>query len=86
MQKAPRRNRPRRSLPLQLAGHAAMGTALGLGFCLLLALTGNPDLINMIAYNPEPKTTALMLISFVALTFAAGATLTGMVLMTLEET
>jgi hypothetical protein len=84
---APRKN-PKRghgTLVLRLAGHAAMGAAMGLGFCLLLLITGRQDLTNLIAHNPEPKVTAMVLIGFVSLIFAAGATLTGMVLMTMEE-
>jgi hypothetical protein len=86
-QKAPRKtpNRSRGSLVLELAGHAAMGTAMGLAFCFLLLLTGRHDLVNMIAHNPQPKITAILLIGFTSLIFAVGATLTGMVLMTLEE-
>jgi hypothetical protein len=90
-QKAPKQRsrkasrRGRGALALELSGHAAMGTAIGLGFCLLLVLTGWHDLANMIAHNAAPKMTAIMLIGFTSLMFAVGATLTGMVLMTLEE-
>jgi len=82
-----RKNRNRRgvSFVLELAGHAAMGTAMGLGFCFLLLLTGRQDLVNLIAHNTDPKFTAILLIGFTSLVFAAGATLTGMVLMTMEE-
>lgn len=62
-----------------------MGTAMGLGFCFLLVLTGRQDLVHLIAHNPDPKYTAILLIGFTSLLFAAGATLTGMVLMTMDE-
>jgi hypothetical protein len=78
-------NRGRVAFALKLASHAAMGTAMGLGFCFLLTLMGRPDLANMIAHNAAPKVTAIMLIGFTSLMFAVGATLTGMVLMTMEE-
>ena len=39
----------------------------------------------MIAHNTAPKVTAIMPIGFTSLMFAVGATLTGMVLMTMEE-
>jgi hypothetical protein len=83
----PRKNSDRRgiSLVLELATHAAMGTAMGLGFCFLLLLTARQDLVNLIAHNPDPRSTAILLIGFTSLVFAVGATLTGMVLMTLEE-
>lgn len=85
--KSSRKNPNRRgvSLVFGLASHAAMGTAMGLGFCFLLLLTGRQDLVNLIAHNPDPKFTAMLLIGFTSLVFAAGATLTGMVLMTMEE-
>jgi hypothetical protein len=78
-------NRGRGAFALELAGHAAMGTAMGLGFCFLLALMGRPDLASMITHDAAPKVTAIMLISFTSLMFTVGATLTGMVLMTLDE-
>lgn len=86
-QKAPRKTpkHGRGALVLELAGHAAMGAAMGLGFCLLLLITGRQDLANLIAHNPEPKVTTMLLIGFISLIFAAGATLTGMVLMNMEE-
>jgi hypothetical protein len=90
-QKAPKErsrkplNRSRGAFALELAGHAAMGTAMGLGFCFLLVLMGRPDLGSLIAHNAAPKVTAILLIGFTSLMFAVGATLTGMVLMTTEE-
>jgi hypothetical protein len=85
--RAPKKNPNRRrgELALELAVHAAMGAAMGLSFCLVLLVTGQQDLANMIAHNSEPRLAALLLVSFVSLIFAAGATLTGMVLMTWEE-
>jgi hypothetical protein len=85
--RAPKKHAKRRrgELALELAGHAAMGTAMGLGFCLVLLLTGQHDPANIIAHNPAPRMTAVLLVSFVSLVFAAGATLTGIVLMNLEE-
>jgi hypothetical protein len=86
-QKAPRKNPNGRrgQLVLELTVHAVMGAAMGLGFCLLLMLTGRQEVVNMIAHNAEPKSTAVLLIGFTSLIFAVGATLTGMVLITLEE-
>jgi hypothetical protein len=78
-------HRGRGAFALELAGHAAMGTAMGLGFCFLLVLIGRTDLASLIAHNAAPKVTAIMLVGFTSLTFAVGATLTGMVLMTSEE-
>ena len=60
-----------------------MGVALGLCFCLLAALTSN--ITSLIAHGAEPWTTAIVLVSFFALTFGAGAALTGMVLTCTEK-
>jgi hypothetical protein len=86
MMNAPRKtpDRGRGAFALGLASHAAMGTAMGLGFCLL-AWAGRPDVANMIAHDATPKVTAIALIGFTSLMFAVGATLTGMVPMTLDE-
>ena len=73
------------ALVLELAAHVAMGTATGLGFCFLMVLMGRYGLANVIAHNAEPRITAIVLVGFTSLIFAVGATLTGMVLMTLEE-
>lgn len=78
-------HRRRGTLVLELAGHAAMGTAMGLGFCLLLVLTGRHDFVDMIAHDAKPKGTAILLIGLTSLIFAVGATLTGMVLMIFDE-
>jgi hypothetical protein len=75
----------RRAFALKLASHAAMGTAMGLSFCLLLVLMGRPDLASMIAHDATPKVTAIALIGFTSLMFAVGATLTGIVLMIVDE-
>ena len=62
-----------------------MGIALGLSFCLLAALIDPSDIASLIAHDAEPWTTALILVSFFALTFGAGAALTGIVLTGMEK-
>lgn len=85
-QKASRKTHTRGTVLLELAGHAAMGAAMGLAFCFIIRLTGQQALLDLIAHNPEPKATAILLVSVVSLFFAVGATLTGMMLMSLDET
>jgi hypothetical protein len=80
-----RAKKTRGSLTLQLATHAAMGIAMGLAFCFALVLIEPFGIVNLVAHSPEPKTTAIILVSFVSLTFGLGATLTGMVLGTLHD-
>jgi hypothetical protein len=75
----------RSSLTLELAREAALGVALGLGFCLLIVLIDPSHVMALIAHNPEPGTTAIILLSFFALSFGVGATLTGFFLATIEK-
>ena len=67
------------SLTRELAREAALGVALGLGFCLLIILIDPSHVTSLIAHNPEPRTTAIILAGFFTLTFGIGATLTGFV-------
>jgi hypothetical protein len=72
------RNKPRppvSSLALELAGHAAMGVALGLGFCFALLLLEPARAGALISHTDQP----VMLVSFFALLFGAGATMTGII-------
>ena len=72
-------------LALRLASQTMMGIALGLIFCLLIALIDPSNVTSLIAHNADPGTTAFILVSFFVLLFGAGATLTGIVLMELEN-
>lgn len=73
------------SLTRELAREAALGVALGVGFCLLIVLIDPSHVTSLIAHNAEPRTTAIILVSFIALTFGIGATLTGLVLATIKN-
>lgn len=75
----------RSSLTRALAREAVLGIALGLGFCLLVALIDPSHVTSLIAHNAEPRTTAIILVSFFTLTFGVGATLTGLVLATIRK-
>jgi hypothetical protein len=68
------------SLTRALTQEAALGIALGLGFCLLVGLIDLSHVTSLIAHNAEPRTTAIILVSFFTPTFGVGATLTGFVL------
>jgi hypothetical protein len=76
---------PRTPLALELASHAAMGIALGLGFCFALLLIEPASVIALISHTDQPKTTAVMLVSFFALLFGAGATMTGIIFTTMDR-
>ena len=75
----------RSSLTLELAREAALGVALGLAFCLLIVLIDPSHVTSLIAHNPEPRTTAVILLGFFVLIFGVGATLTGLVLTTIKK-
>ena len=68
------------SILLELAGHAAMGAALGLGFCLGLMFFDAFKLKSMIAASVDPRSTAIVLVGTFTLAFAVGASLTGLVM------
>ena len=68
------------SILLELAGHAAMGAALGLGFCLGLMFFDAFELKSMIAASVDPRSTAIVLVGTFTLAFAVGASLTGLVI------
>jgi hypothetical protein len=68
-----------------VAAQAAMGMALGLGFCWLAALINPSDITSLIAHDAQPRMTAVILVGFFALFFGAGAALTGIVLMEIEK-
>ena len=74
------------SLALELASHAAMGVALGLGFCFALLLIEPNSVAALISHTDQPRTTAIMLVSFFALLFGAGATMTGIIFTTMDRT
>jgi hypothetical protein len=83
-----RRNKPQSrasSLALELASHAAMGIALGLGFCFALLLIEPASVGALIGHTDQPRTTAVMLASFFALLFGAGATMTGIIFTTMDR-
>jgi hypothetical protein len=82
------RNKPRpsvASLALELAGHAAMGVALGLGFCFVILLIEPANVGVLISHTDQPKSSAVMLIVFFALLFGAGATMTGIIFSNMDR-
>lgn len=84
-----RRNKPQpraSSIALELASHAAMGVALGLGFCFALVLIEPATVVALIGHADQPGATAVMLVSFFALMFGAGATMTGIIFTTMDRT
>lgn len=70
---------------LKLAGHMAMGIALGLAFVMVLLRFGPAEITSVINSSAHPKATLMLFESAVVLSFAVGATLTGLVFMITED-
>ena len=74
-----------RSLLLRLAGHAAMGVAMGLGFALALTLIGEFGVVSLVASSADPSNAMVVFVGTFALTFGVGATLTGFIFTMIED-
>ena len=70
---------------LKLAGHTAMGVALGLAFVIVLTRFGPAEITTMINSSVHPRATLVLFESMVVLSFAVGTTLTGLVFMMTED-
>jgi len=68
---------------LKLAGHTAMGAAMGLGFALMLILIDPADIATLVAHGGSQA--RAVFVGTLVLTFAIGATLTGAVLILTED-
>jgi hypothetical protein len=73
------------SIAIEMACHAAMGIALGLGFSFALALIDGSAVAVLIAHSSEPKTTSIILTGFFTLAIGVGAALTGFVFTMMEK-
>jgi hypothetical protein len=73
------------SLLLRLGGHAAMGFAMGLAFALALTLIDAFGVTALVASSADPSTATVILVGTCALTFSVGATLTGFILLMMED-
>jgi hypothetical protein len=70
---------------LKLAGHTAMGVALGLAFVIVLTRFGPTEIMTVIDSSAHPRSTLILFESTVILSFAVGTTLTGLVFMMTED-
>ena len=69
----------------RLIGHSAMGAGLGLLLSLTLIVSGAGNVFEMIINSEEPKLTVAIFVGFFASIIAVGATLTGLILMAIED-
>ncbi|MBU6461764.1 MAG: hypothetical protein KGK01_01015 [Bradyrhizobium sp.] len=70
---------------LKLLGHAMMGLAVGLAFAFVLTRFDPLGIMAQINNGAVPGITPAILIGIVVLSFAVGATLTGLVFMLTED-
>jgi len=70
---------------LKLASHATMGVAMGLVFTLVLSIADPAGIMTLIRHSASPGPTWSMFVGTVVLTFAIGATLTGIIFIVTED-
>jgi hypothetical protein len=70
---------------LKLASHATMGVAMGLVFTLVLSIADPAGIMTLIRHSASPGPTWSMFVGTVVLTFAIGATLTGIIFIMTED-
>jgi hypothetical protein len=73
------------SFLIELATHAAMGVAIGLGFALALVSFDGLGLKGLIARSVDPHSTTVVFVATITLAVAIGATLTGFILSMMDK-
>ena len=73
------------SILLEVASHAAMGIALGLGFAFVLTHTASIGIATLINLSANPEGAMRTVIVTCVTTFGIGATFTGIALMTIKD-
>ena len=73
------------TIVLAVAGHMAMGVALGLGFAFILTHTAAFGIGALIDLSADPENMMEGFVRTCVATFAIGATFTGIVLMTIKD-
>jgi hypothetical protein len=73
------------SMLLEVAGHSAMGVALGLGFAFALTHIAQLGVVAYIDHSLFPRDAMMMLVVTCVTTFSIGATMTGLVLSELKD-
>jgi len=77
---------PRNSvILLELAGHAAMGIALGLVLSFTMLLNDAFGITTLISHGADARTTTMIFVGTFTLPIGVGATLTGFLFAMLEE-
>ena len=73
------------SVLLEVAGHTAMGVALGLGFAFALTHIAPIGIVAFIDHSAAPQEVMMMLVITCVTTFGIGAAMTGLALNTMKD-
>jgi hypothetical protein len=68
-----------------IAGHLALGVALGAVLALALLLRGDPPLLQLLLDSSSPSLGLALYMGVFAMTFGLGSTLTGLLLEEADE-
>ena len=76
---------PTPSVVMKLASNTVMGIAMGLLFVLVLNILDQSGVVRLIDHSSDQGTTVLVFIGIIVMTFGIGTTLTGLILIMMDE-
>jgi len=79
------RSRPGRPLLRALAGHLAMGAALGTSLALLLFFSNTRNISTMLVNGSTPRLATMVFIAIFASVIAVGASITGLIFASMDD-
>jgi hypothetical protein len=77
--------RRRSSVHVRIAGHLALGLALGAVLAFALLVRGDPPILQLLLDGSSPSLGLALYMGVFAMTFGLGSTLTGLLLEGVEE-
>ena len=76
---------PTPSVVMKLASNTVMGVAMGLLFVLVLNILDQSGVVRLIDHSSDQGTTVLVFVGIIVMTFGIGTTLTGLILIMMDE-
>lgn len=76
---------PTPSVVMKLASNTVMGIAMGLLFVLVLNILDQSGVVRLIDHSSDQGTTVLVFVGIIVMTFGIGTTLTGLILIMMDE-
>ena len=70
---------------MKLASNTVMGVAMGLLFVLVLNILDQSGVVRLIDHSSDQGTTVLVFVGIIVMTFGIGTTLTGLILIMMDE-